>query len=75
MREFLWSEEMAEACVYCIENINFSDVRGTNKEVRNTHLNIGTGKDISIKDWHIQLRKLLATKAIYTLMPINLMEQ
>jgi GDP-L-fucose synthase len=24
MREFLWSEEMAEACVYVMENINFS---------------------------------------------------
>lgn len=50
LREFLWSEEMAEACVYCIENVDFSDVRGTDKEVRNTHINIGTGKDISIKD-------------------------
>lgn len=50
LREFLWSEEMAEACVYCIENVNFSDVRGTDKEVRNTHINIGTGKDITIKD-------------------------
>ena len=49
MREFLWSEEMAEACVYVIENINFDDVRGTEKEVRNTHINIGTGKEVSIK--------------------------
>jgi len=50
LREFLWSEEMAEACVYCIENVNFSDVRGSEKEVKNTHINIGTGKDVSIKD-------------------------
>jgi GDP-L-fucose synthase len=49
MREFLWSEEMAEACVYVIENINFADVRGNEKEVRNTHINIGTGKEVSIK--------------------------
>jgi len=49
MREFLWSEEMAEACVYVIENINFDDVRGNEKEVRNTHINIGTGKEVSIK--------------------------
>ncbi len=50
MREFLWSEEMAEACVYVIENIDFKDVKPANGEVRNTHINIGTGKEISIKD-------------------------
>ncbi len=56
MREFLWSEEMADACVYLMENIDFSDVRPKLKaqsptpEVRNTHINIGTGKEISIKE-------------------------
>ena len=49
-REFLWSEEMADACVYVMENVDFKDVipAGTN-EIRNTHINIGTGKEISIK--------------------------
>jgi GDP-L-fucose synthase len=49
-REFLWSEEMADACVYVMEHVNFNDVipSGTN-EIRNTHINIGTGKEISIK--------------------------
>jgi GDP-L-fucose synthase len=51
LREFLWSEELADACVYIVENVNFSDVAGQNqKEIRNTHINIGTGKEISIKD-------------------------
>lgn len=50
LREFLWSEDMADACVYCMEQVDFSDVRGIHNEVRNTHINIGTGKDISIKD-------------------------
>ena len=78
MREFLWSEEMADACVYLMERINFEDVisdaslrGGTTKqshqqeiaalpavvrndgkrnEIRNTHINIGTGKEISIKN-------------------------
>lgn len=49
MREFLWSEEMADACVYVIEHVNFEDVRPQGKEVRNTHINIGTGKEISIR--------------------------
>jgi len=48
MREFLWSEEMAEACVYIMENVNFEDLISDKKEIRNTHINIGTGKEISI---------------------------
>jgi GDP-L-fucose synthase len=50
LREFLWSEEMADACVYLMKNISFEDVRGNNKEIRNTHINIGTGQEISIKE-------------------------
>ncbi len=49
MREFLWSEEMADACVFIMERVNFSDV-AHGPEVRNTHINIGTGKEISIKE-------------------------
>lgn len=48
IREFLWSEDMADASVYCLEHINFSDVKGTNPEVRNCHINIGSGKEITI---------------------------
>jgi len=59
MREFLWSEEMADACVFLMENIDFKDVNPCNpsesvqsvsNEIRNTHINIGTGKEISIHD-------------------------
>jgi GDP-L-fucose synthase len=50
MREFLWSEEMADACVYVMEHIDFQDIKGNSKEIRNTHINIGTGKEISIKE-------------------------
>jgi len=89
LREFLWSEEMADACVFLMEHINFEDVKFTSasthqpsasihqpesstqhpapsnqqpatstqhpatstqhSEIRNTHINIGTGKEISIK--------------------------
>lgn len=49
MREFLWSEEMAEACIYIMERVDFVDLAGTEKEIKNTHINIGTGKDITIK--------------------------
>jgi GDP-L-fucose synthase len=71
MREFLWSEEMAEACVYVMERVNFEDVAWhpassiehpassiEHHEIKNTHINIGTGKEISIK----QLSELVKEK-------------
>ncbi len=50
MREFLWSEDMADACVFIMENVNFSDLRGDKEDIRNCHINVGTGKEISIRD-------------------------
>ena len=50
MREFLWSKDMADACVFIMENRDFKDTYASDqKEIRNTHINIGTGKEISIK--------------------------
>ncbi len=49
-REFLWSEDMADACVFVMQNRDFSDTYNEgDQEIRNTHINIGTGIDISIK--------------------------
>lgn len=48
LREFLWSEEMADASVFILEKVDFADLKGANPEVRNCHINIGTGKEISI---------------------------
>jgi GDP-L-fucose synthase len=61
MREFLWSEEMADACVYVMENVNFSDLKPQGKEICNTHINIGTGKEVSIR----QLSEIIAKIADY----------
>ncbi|VAW14157.1 GDP-L-fucose synthetase [hydrothermal vent metagenome] len=68
-REFLWSEDMADACVFIMENVDFNDitpplVRGEaerpgqeqtataapRNEIRNTHINIGSGEEISIAE-------------------------
>lgn len=51
MREFLWSEEMADASVHVLLNVDFKDtyVPG-DKEIRNCHINVGTGKELSIRD-------------------------
>ena len=57
-REFLWSEDMADACVFLMQNRNFSDTHNaTEKEIRNTHINIGTGQDISIKELAEAIKK------------------
>lgn len=50
LREFLWSEEMADACVFIMEKVDFSDLISDKKEIRNCHINIGTGNEISIRD-------------------------
>jgi GDP-L-fucose synthase len=42
---------MADACVFLMENRDFKDTFGPNEsEIRNTHINIGTGKEVSIKE-------------------------
>lgn len=78
LREFLWSEDMADASVHVLLNVNFSDIIGIEKyssvhygnkadgvvdrnhstgrggaipslgEIRNCHINVGTGKEITI---------------------------
>ena len=101
MREFLWSEDMADACVFLMENRDFEDTYtvndGTNttctplrlnvdtpvvktkegcnefknaplgnapgvKEIRNTHINIGTGVDISIKELAEMITEIVGFK-------------
>jgi GDP-L-fucose synthase len=62
MREFLWSEDMADACVFLMENRNFSDCYTDAKDIRNTHINIGTGQDISIKDLAVLIKNSIGYK-------------
>ena len=79
LREFLWSEDMADASVHVLLNVNFSDIIGLEKyssvhygvkadgvvdrnhstgrggaipslgEIRNCHINVGTGKELTIR--------------------------
>ncbi len=63
-REFLHSDDLAEACVFLMENVDFTDiVKNMNtKEIRNTHINIGTGKDISIKELAEMIQEIVGYK-------------
>lgn len=64
MREFLWSEEMADACIFVMNNVDFEDAKSNKTEIRNTHINIGTGKDLSIKDLSGLIAKAIDFKGI-----------
>ena len=50
LREFMWSEEMADASVFVMEHVDFKDTyKEGDKDIRNCHINIGTGKEITIR--------------------------
>ncbi len=62
LREFLWSEEMADASVFVMEHVDFKDTfKLDDKEIRNCHINIGTGKEITIR----QLAELIVNTVGY----------
>lgn len=80
LREFLWSEDMADASVHVLLNVDFKDIIGIDKyssvhygnaadgvvdrnhstgrggaipslgEIRNCHINVGTGKELTIRE-------------------------
>ena len=79
-REFLYSEDMADACVYLLESRDFRDTYEIKRseggscsietlksiEIRNTHINIGTGKDISIKELAELIKEIVGFKGNLT---------
>ena len=65
MREFLWSEEMADASVHVLLNVDFKDtyVAGS-RDIRNCHINVGTGKEVSIREVAEIIMKEIGFKGI-----------
>jgi GDP-L-fucose synthase len=70
-REFLYVDDLAEACVYVIKNISFGDLKEINlppasgnskPAIKNTHINIGTGKDLTIKDLALLVKRTVGFK-------------
>jgi len=58
LREFLWSEEMADASVHVLLNVDFKDTFEPGaREVRNCHINVGTGCEISIREVAEKIRE------------------
>ena len=69
-REFLHSDDMADACVYIMESVDFKDLvkdkysdkitsRESKVEIRNTHINIGTGKDLTINELAVKVKDII----------------
>lgn len=59
-REFLHALDMARACVFLMERVDFSDLASECKgEVRNTHINIGSGSDITIRELAMLIKQII----------------
>lgn len=60
-REFMHSSDMAKACIFIMESINFKDLVDS-KEIKNTHINIGYGSDITIKELAYKIKEIIGFK-------------
>lgn len=49
-REFLHSKDLAKAVMFVMQNVDFKDLKIKDKEITNTHLNVGVNENISIKE-------------------------
>ncbi len=64
LREFMWSGDMADATIFIMEKISFKDLISDNDEIRNTHINIGTGEEITINDLAFMLKEVIGFKGV-----------
>ncbi len=61
-RDFLLSDRLVEAAIYIMENIDFRDLITNYEEVKNTHVNIGSGRDFSIRELAEMIREVVGFK-------------
>ncbi len=64
-REFMYSEDMARACIYLMEKVSVNDIIKLHKEDKSQDnnaphfINIGTGEEITIKDLAYKIKKMV----------------
>ena len=62
IREFLWSDDLADACVCIMENVNFRNLIQDMTEIKDSHINIGTGEEVSIKELSALVAEIVGYK-------------
>jgi GDP-L-fucose synthase len=51
LREFLYSDDLAEACVFLVEKANYKDMAFTDESgTVQSHINVGSGKEVTIRE-------------------------
>ncbi len=51
LREFLYSDDLAEACVFLVEKANYKDMAFTDESgTVQSHINVGSGKEATIRE-------------------------
>jgi GDP-L-fucose synthase len=51
LREFLYSDDLAEACVFLVENADYKEMAFTDESgTVQSHINVGSGKEVTIKE-------------------------
>ena len=58
-REFLYVDDLADACIYLMENVDAGEMR---KLCEDYFLNVGTGEDIKLKDLAVMIREIVGAK-------------
>jgi len=62
IRDFLYSDDFADSAVFVLESVNFEDLLINKKRIINTHINIGTGIGVSIKELALIIKKVVDYK-------------
>ncbi len=63
LREFLYSDDLAQACVFLLENIDYKDIAFEDAGgTVHAHINIGSGKEISIRQLAEMVREVVGFK-------------
>jgi GDP-L-fucose synthase len=58
-REFLYVDDLADACVFLMQKVDFKDLIAHGGRVLNTHINIGTGRDLTIKELALLIKGIV----------------
>jgi GDP-L-fucose synthase len=58
-REFLYVDDLADACVFLMENVDAEDMK---KLSPNYFVNVGTGEDIKVKDLAVMIKDIVGFK-------------